>query len=890
MPRTHDAFISYSHSADNALAPALESALERLAKPTFKLRAIDVFRDKTSLSASPALWTGIVEHLSGSRWFLLLASPQAAASPWCNKEIQWWLANRDSSTMLIAVTGGDIVWDAASGDFDWSRTTALPPSLRGQFKEEPFYCDLRWARSEHALSLRHTRFRSVALDLAATIRGVPKDELDGEDVRQVRRTKLLARAGVSIIVIAAAMAVWQAIEATAQRRLAEVERDRALSRMLAAQANELRLREPRLSLLLAAQALATFKSAEASASLLRTLNAAPFDRIVEHSESLWSLAVSNDERWAVLGDGRGATVRADLGSGLVEPLIPSSPGRAPVSTGTLAVAISSDGQRVAAGGFDQTITVWRSGRVDRQIASGGDTHEGFILDLSFSTDGRTLASAGSDGRALIHDLESGAVQKLVSGWKPEMSAVRFSPDGGLLAAGGDNATVLLFRRPAGARVPALHGLGASSVEALGFARGGAELFVAFFDRSVGVYDTRSGALISRIGAPHHATIETMAVAPDGASVVTGHSDGEVLAWTKDGASSWTSKTLYRHSAAVRGAAFLPRSARVATIGFDGRLFVTRGSQLPPFARELWRVPDAFHAASVIPSAKRIVFLVGDASKTVSLETGAPMPDDPSSLAAAARVRHQTLADDGRARTVVVRDGKLVIEEHGTRSQVILTGADGTAVRCARFSPDGRTVYALRGDELGAWDARTGARSAASRRLPDTGLSATLAVSADGRLIAVARSPGIDFSATGRRPAAHLVTVLRAGDFQLVAETLESIPGAGSSEMWGETLFFTPDGSMLALKTGSTMTVWDLSRMQRLDEPIALPAFAQALGFGADPRKLLLAVPSTRALIELDLNPESWAAEACRLAARRLTAEEWARYVSRDLAYRAYCGP
>ena len=37
----HDAFISYSQSADGQLASALERGLESLAKPLFRLRAID---------------------------------------------------------------------------------------------------------------------------------------------------------------------------------------------------------------------------------------------------------------------------------------------------------------------------------------------------------------------------------------------------------------------------------------------------------------------------------------------------------------------------------------------------------------------------------------------------------------------------------------------------------------------------------------------------------------------------------------------------------------------------------------------------------------------------------------------------------------------------------
>ena len=48
----YDAFISYSHSADGRLAPALQVALHRFAKPWWKLRAVNAFRDGTSLAAA----------------------------------------------------------------------------------------------------------------------------------------------------------------------------------------------------------------------------------------------------------------------------------------------------------------------------------------------------------------------------------------------------------------------------------------------------------------------------------------------------------------------------------------------------------------------------------------------------------------------------------------------------------------------------------------------------------------------------------------------------------------------------------------------------------------------------------------------------------------------
>jgi hypothetical protein len=145
---TYDAFVSYSHAADGRLAPALQAGLQSLAKPWYRRRALRVFRDKTSLSASPELWPAIERALAQARYFVLLASPEAAGSHWVDREVRWWRAHRDRDTALIVLTDGQLVWDEAIGDFDTDQTNAIPSGLRGWFTAEPLWIELRWARDE----------------------------------------------------------------------------------------------------------------------------------------------------------------------------------------------------------------------------------------------------------------------------------------------------------------------------------------------------------------------------------------------------------------------------------------------------------------------------------------------------------------------------------------------------------------------------------------------------------------------------------------------------------------------------------------------------------------------------------------------------------------------
>jgi WD40 repeat protein len=195
-----DGFISYSHAADGRLAPAVQRGLHRLAKPWHRRRALWIFRDQTGLSVTPALWSSIQTALDGSQWFVLLASPEAARSPWVNREIEHWIATKPANRILPVVTDGEWRWDAKLGDLA-ADATAVPEALRGAFKEEPLYLDLRWARDDSHLGLQHAQFRDAIAQLAAPMHGVSKDELEGEDVRQHRRVRWVRRVAVATVLL-----------------------------------------------------------------------------------------------------------------------------------------------------------------------------------------------------------------------------------------------------------------------------------------------------------------------------------------------------------------------------------------------------------------------------------------------------------------------------------------------------------------------------------------------------------------------------------------------------------------------------------------------------------------------------------------------------------------
>jgi WD40 repeat protein len=348
----YDVFISYSHGLDRDFAAALQRGLEKFGKPWNRLRAMRVFRDDASLSANPDLWSSIETALHDSRWFLLLASPEAAASPWVDRETQWWLENAPRSRLLVVVTAGEIRTDDRTGRFNPDGSTSLPPALMSTLAGVPRWIDARWARRAPEISMEHDLLQRTVADVASAVHGRPKDELYGDAVREHRRTRRLARAAVTTLavlfvsaLVAAAIAVVQRNEAVELARI-------SLSRQLAATADSRLTSELDVANLLAAYAFRTDPNPQTRAALLRAVTTSEhLVRFLQFEEHVSALEGSGDGRVIVAGLRDGQVVRWVLGAPA-----PETVARLPSEVADL--SIDHAGTTVAAAGGGVAV-VWR---------------------------------------------------------------------------------------------------------------------------------------------------------------------------------------------------------------------------------------------------------------------------------------------------------------------------------------------------------------------------------------------------------------------------------------------------------------------------------------------------------------------------------------------------
>jgi WD40 repeat protein len=411
-----------------------------------------------------------------------------------------------------------------------------------------------------------------------------------------------------------------------------------------------------------------------------------------------------------------------------------------------------------------------------------------ITTISFSPDGKLLATVASDRHARLWDVATGKTVALLSLPVGGGRHLGFDGDGKLLAVGAADRTVRVFEVPSGKEVSRID-TGPLTVTTFNLSRDGKTLYLAAAGESiVRAYDVGAGKELSPPEG-HSGPVSGVAWSPDGKTLATsGNADHSIILWDAaaakvlrrlpalEGQTSWhlqftpdgkellsfgTDRTLRAWDVAsgkeLRSFMCSPLAAPTFTMSRDGKLAavfgndhmlrvwdVAEGKQLhrqevkPPQAQGYYWVPLAFAA-----DGRTLLGNLSNERVTTRWDAGTG-----KELGALHGVRYP-----GGSEPPTSADGRAFANGVGIVAQVteLATGqvrqsfnppppAAGAQPRAAVFavglSPDGRTLATVTGDgTLHFWDTGSGKELAARKGLQGT--PRKLAFAPDGRTLAVA---------------------------------------------------------------------------------------------------------------------------------------------------------
>jgi WD40 repeat protein len=238
-----------------------------------------------------------------------------------------------------------------------------------------------------------------------------------------------------------------------------------------------------------------------------------------HTGAVWGLTFHPDGKLLATGSRDGTIALWDLrGSTEVRALHGRS--RSPSR-----IQFSPDGMSLAAGSEGGTVMRW-------DVASGKEGsplpgHSGVVRCVAFSPDGKWLASGGEDRSVRLHDLVNGGARKFVV--PTVVNHVAFSPDGRTLAAVGDapQSAVRLWDLDSGQETTWPGHTG--HVFGLAFSPSARLLATCGEDGTVRLWDRTAGAAAVRtIGpGPFGGAVRAVAFTPDGRYLATANANGTV---------------------------------------------------------------------------------------------------------------------------------------------------------------------------------------------------------------------------------------------------------------------------------------------------------------------------------------------------------------------------
>ncbi|RCJ33513.1 hypothetical protein A6770_17790 [Nostoc minutum NIES-26] len=514
------------------------------------------------------------------------------------------------------------------------------------------------------------------------------------------------------------------------------------------------------------------------------------------------------------------------------------------------LSFSPNGKTLASSSADKTIKLWdvATAREIRTLTG----HKGRVNSVSFSRNGQILASSSVDNTVKLWDVATGKEIRALTGHKGRVNSVSFSPDGKTLASSSADKTIKLWDVATGKEKHTFKGH-SDYVMSVDFSPDGKTLASGSFDNTVKLWDIATGKEIQTFRG-HNGYVMSVDFSPDGKTLASGSFDNTVKLW--DVATRKEIHTFKGHSDYVMCVNFSPDSKTLVSSSYDKTVKlwdVVTGKEINSFKGHNGYV------RSVKFSSDGKTLASGSDDKTIKLWDVFTAKKIPILRGHSNKVYSVSFSPNGKTLASSSFDKTIKLWDVVTGREIRTLRGHSGKVYGISFSPNGNTLASGSFDKtIKLWDVATGKEI---RTLKDrSGEVYSVSFSPDGKTLA---SSSVDNTiklwdvTTGKqiRPFKGHSDYVRSVSFSPDGKSLASGSFDQTIKLWdvatgkelrtleehsGEvySVIFSPDGKTLASSSAdNTVKVWDVTTGKEIRTLKGHSDYVMSVNFSPDGKTL-----------------------------------------------------